>query len=98
MRRRRSTTATWEQALARNNSNGAGAAKSAPAGQAPATNATEAGALAEPTGNSPDESLALHSLQQAHAAKKLFEASDEQLLGFYQQMLLIRRFEEKAGQ
>ena len=28
----------------------------------------------------------------------LFKASDEQLLEFYRQMLLIRRFEEKAGQ
>jgi len=29
---------------------------------------------------------------------KRFEASKEQLLEFYKQMLLIRRFEEKAGQ
>jgi pyruvate dehydrogenase E1 component alpha subunit len=29
---------------------------------------------------------------------KRFDASKEQLLEFYKQMLLIRRFEEKAGQ
>jgi pyruvate dehydrogenase E1 component alpha subunit len=40
----------------------------------------------------------LRSLQRAHAAAKRYEASDEQLLTFYEQMLLIRRFEEKAGQ
>jgi pyruvate dehydrogenase E1 component alpha subunit len=32
------------------------------------------------------------------AEPKRFEASKEQLLDFYKQMLLIRRFEEKAGQ
>ncbi len=45
-----------------------------------------------------DASFALRSLQQAHANNKRFDASDEQLLEFYEQMLLIRRFEEKAGQ
>ncbi|WP_295634381.1 pyruvate dehydrogenase (acetyl-transferring) E1 component subunit alpha [Novosphingobium sp.] len=40
----------------------------------------------------------MRSLQQAHANNKRFDASDEQLLEFYEQMLLIRRFEEKAGQ
>ena len=34
----------------------------------------------------------------AHEENKRFDASDEQLLHFYEQMLLIRRFEEKAGQ
>ena len=32
------------------------------------------------------------------AEPKRFKASKEQLLGFYKQMLLIRRFEERAGQ
>jgi len=32
------------------------------------------------------------------AEPKLYEASKEELLDFYKQMLLIRRFEEKAGQ
>ena len=31
------------------------------------------------------------------AEPKRFKASKEQLLGFYKQMLLIRRFEERAG-
>ena len=45
-----------------------------------------------------DEKFALHSLQEAHAKKKRYDASDEELLHFYEQMLLIRRFEERAGQ
>ena len=40
----------------------------------------------------------LRSLQDAYAAKPRYDANDEELLRFYQQMLLIRRFEEKAGQ
>lgn len=42
--------------------------------------------------------FALHSLQQAHANHKRYDASDAELLHFYEQMVLIRRFEEKAGQ
>ena len=45
-----------------------------------------------------EENFALRSLQDAHEANPRFAASDEQLLEFYEQMLLIRRFEEKAGQ
>ncbi len=45
-----------------------------------------------------DENFALRSLQDAHDANPRFAASDDQLLKFYEQMLLIRRFEEKAGQ
>ena len=40
----------------------------------------------------------LHSLQEAHEAKRSYDATPEQMLDFYQQMLLIRRFEERAGQ
>jgi pyruvate dehydrogenase E1 component alpha subunit len=40
----------------------------------------------------------LHSLQQAHEAGPRYDASVEQMLDFYEQMLLIRRFEERAGQ
>ena len=47
---------------------------------------------------STDEDFALHSLQAALDADKRYEPSKEQLLHFYEQMLLIRRFEEKAGQ
>ncbi|WP_246034390.1 pyruvate dehydrogenase (acetyl-transferring) E1 component subunit alpha [Qipengyuania marisflavi] len=42
--------------------------------------------------------FALHSLQDAHEAKPRYDASAEEMLGFYKQMLLIRRFEERAGQ
>ena len=45
-----------------------------------------------------DESFALRSLQDAHAASKRYAASDDELLTFYEQMVLIRRFEERAGQ
>ena len=45
-----------------------------------------------------DEAFALRSLQQAHVANRRYPASRDQLLAFYEQMLLIRRFEEKAGQ
>lgn len=46
-----------------------------------------------------DEAVfALRSLQQAHANNKRYDASDAELLHFYEQMVLIRRFEERAGQ
>ncbi|WP_296676009.1 pyruvate dehydrogenase (acetyl-transferring) E1 component subunit alpha [Novosphingobium sp.] len=45
-----------------------------------------------------DSAFTLRSLQDAYLAKSRFEASDEDLLRFYEQMVLIRRFEEKAGQ
>ena len=51
------------------------------------------------TAPSPDDSdFVLHSLQEAHEKKRSFDASTEQMLAFYEQMLLIRRFEERAGQ
>ncbi|MEZ5695968.1 MAG: thiamine pyrophosphate-dependent enzyme [Sphingomonadaceae bacterium] len=40
----------------------------------------------------------LHSLQEAHEKAGRYDASVEEMLRFYEQMLLIRRFEEKAGQ
>ena len=45
-----------------------------------------------------DAVFALRSLQQAHANNKRYDASDAELLHFYEQMVLIRRFEERAGQ
>ncbi len=45
-----------------------------------------------------DPDFILHSLQSDFEATKTFAASDDQMLEFYRQMLLIRRFEEKAGQ
>ncbi len=46
----------------------------------------------------PDDSVSLSSLQEAHVKDGRFKASDDELMEFYEQMLLIRRFEEKAGQ
>ncbi len=48
--------------------------------------------------NPVDPDFALRSLQEKHAAKPRYDASREELLKLYEQMLLIRRFEEKAGQ
>ena len=45
-----------------------------------------------------DESYALRSLQDAHKADPRHKAGEEDLLKLYEQMLLIRRFEERAGQ
>ena len=45
-----------------------------------------------------DDDFILHSLQEALEENKHFAASKEQMLHFYEQMLLIRRFEERAGQ
>jgi pyruvate dehydrogenase E1 component alpha subunit len=45
-----------------------------------------------------DSDFILHSLQEAFEAKKRYAASEAEMLEFYRQMLLIRRFEEKAGQ
>ncbi len=45
-----------------------------------------------------DLDFALHTLQEAHEKAPRYDASVEEMLTFYEQMLLIRRFEEKAGQ
>ena len=45
-----------------------------------------------------DENFALRSLQEELEKTRRFDASNDQLLKFYEQMLLIRRFEERAGQ
>ncbi len=45
-----------------------------------------------------DTDFILHSLQEALEKDKRYKASGEQLQHFYEQMLLIRRFEERAGQ
>jgi pyruvate dehydrogenase E1 component alpha subunit len=45
-----------------------------------------------------DDAFALRDLQDAYEQSPRYEASDEELLTFYEQMVLIRRFEEKAGQ
>jgi pyruvate dehydrogenase E1 component alpha subunit len=55
---------------------------------------------AKPAPNTPaaSDDFALHSLQEKHAASGSYKANDDELLKFYEQMLLIRRFEERAGQ
>ena len=53
---------------------------------------------AVPPAQDGDDSSALRSLQTLHAADRRYGASDDELLRFYEQMLLIRRFEERAGQ
>jgi pyruvate dehydrogenase E1 component alpha subunit len=45
-----------------------------------------------------DENFVLRSLQEAFEAERRYPADDAQLLAFYEQMVLIRRFEERAGQ
>ncbi|MFZ1743684.1 MAG: pyruvate dehydrogenase (acetyl-transferring) E1 component subunit alpha [Pontixanthobacter sp.] len=70
----------------------------ASAKKAPAKPAADKKAPAGKTANQTDEDFALHSLQAAHEASPMFDASNDELLKFYEQMLLIRRFEEKAGQ
>ena len=47
---------------------------------------------------SSDEDFALRSLAETLAADRRYKPSKEELLHFYEQMLLIRRFEERAGQ
>jgi pyruvate dehydrogenase E1 component alpha subunit len=67
------------------------APKSASAKKAPAKPAA-------PKSPAEDLDFALHSLQEKHAKSPRFKAKDEELLNLYEQMLLIRRFEERAGQ
>ena len=63
----------------------------------PAPKPRAAAPAASPTGEG--EALpALRALQEAFEADKHYAASDQELLHFYEQMLLIRRFEERAGQ
>lgn len=54
--------------------------------------------IAKTEGALRDEDFALHSLQEEFEKSKRYKASEEELLKFYEQMLLIRRFEERAGQ
>ena len=53
---------------------------------------------AAPTTDASEEDFALRSLQETFETAKTYDASEEEMLHFYEQMLLIRRFEEKAGQ
>jgi len=60
---------------------------------------TDAGSGAEPAVvPAQDEDFALHSLQEKLAADRRYTPNKEELLNLYEQMVLIRRFEERAGQ
>ncbi|MEP3420750.1 MAG: pyruvate dehydrogenase (acetyl-transferring) E1 component subunit alpha [Erythrobacter sp.] len=73
-------------------------AKRAASKRAPSKAATPASSAAISSAPADDPDFILHSLQEEFNAAKSFNASDDQMLEFYRQMLLIRRFEEKAGQ
>ncbi|WP_404799911.1 pyruvate dehydrogenase (acetyl-transferring) E1 component subunit alpha [Qipengyuania atrilutea] len=45
-----------------------------------------------------DDGFSLKALQEKFEAQRRYDASDDEMMRFYEQMLLIRRFEEKAGQ
>ena len=51
-----------------------------------------------PSDDADENAFALRSLQDNLSGNRRYAASDDELLRFYEQMLLIRRFEEKAGQ
>lgn len=58
-----------------------------------------AGKTAKPAANAgKGDNFELRSLQDRFEKDRRYKASQDELLGFYQKMLLIRRFEEKAGQ
>jgi len=59
---------------------------------------TAASKKPSPKPDATETGFALRSLQDAHVANPRHAASDDELLKFYEQMVLIRRFEEKAGQ
>ncbi len=63
----------------------------APSGKTPRKKAAASPAPSE-------DNFELRSLQEAHEKKKRYDASDQELLELYERMLLIRRFEERAGQ
>ena len=79
--------ATGDRAI-RDKSNGGGRSGSDKAGPG-----SDAGADA-----TSDEDFALRTLQQRFESARRYEASEDELIAFYERMLLIRRFEEKAGQ
>ena len=59
---------------------------------------TKAKAPAKSGAAATPEDFILHSLQEAHEKSPKYKANADEMLEFYKQMLLIRRFEEKAGQ
>jgi pyruvate dehydrogenase E1 component alpha subunit len=76
--------------LARRASSTTGKSKQAPVNQTLTADAAN--------GHAAVDDFALRSLQQTFEAARRYPASADELLHFYEQMLLIRRFEERAGQ
>ena len=78
------------------------AAKPASGAKAPASKPARKARAKPAAGAAPGDedaaAFALRSLQDSFAADPVYPASDAELLRFYEQMLLIRRFEERAGQ
>lgn len=88
-------TRKGENALARAASSTPGKPKRAPVKSA----SVESAATPAPSGdNSAGENFELRSLQDRFSESSRFAADTDYLLHLYEQMLLIRRFEEKAGQ
>jgi pyruvate dehydrogenase E1 component alpha subunit len=65
---------------------------------APKSGAKSGAAKAAKEPDAAGDDFALHSLQEAFEKNRRYDASDAELLEFYEKMLLIRRFEERAGQ
>jgi pyruvate dehydrogenase E1 component alpha subunit len=63
-----------------------------------AKTASKGTAALQPAPASETSDFMLRSLQEKFAQSPRYDADDAQLLKFYEQMLLIRRFEERAGQ
>ena len=66
--------------------------------RSPAKSTSTAGSGKSTVAPSDDPDFELRSLQREFEDAKLYDASEEEMLEFYRRMLLIRRFEEKAGQ
>jgi len=89
MNRARGWVQKGEVALARAASSSSGKPKQAPVNKTAAQSRSAAGK---------DDNFALRSLQETFETDRRYKASEQEMLRFYEQMLLIRRFEEKAGQ
>jgi len=80
----------------------AAAAKPKTAARKPRAKATSSAAAQQPALPDnivePEGDFRLHSLQESHGKDRRASLSKDELLKLYEQMLLIRRFEEKAGQ
>ncbi len=69
-----------------------------PRSSKPAASPKSAAAKSSPKDAQADDNFALHSLQEDFEANRRYKAKKDELLSLYETMLLIRRFEEKAGQ